>query len=169
MKNENYEIYRNIKDLGSYFSTWDENSLTQLNNELKIRIYEKYILKCLVFQRDGFKCINKDCKHTNSPLTMHHVKFQKNNGKDSIKNCITLCKSCHNGYHRGKNILTFWGATYKIHKIEEINWKVMKKQNKQLRKRLVKEEGISIEISLELLGQLIRFLMTNLDEDVDDD
>jgi len=169
MKNENYEIYKTIKDVNTYFSTWDIETISQLTAELKTRIYEKYVLKCLVLQRDGFKCINQNCKHTGSPLTMHHIKFQKNNGKDSIKNCITLCKSCHNGFHRGKCELTFWGATYKVHKMDEVNWKIIKKKNKILRKKLIREEGINIYISQELLEQLIKFLMVNLEEEIDDD
>jgi hypothetical protein len=160
-----YEIYKTIKNKEEYFNSWDKDNAEMLTNELKDTIYSRYVVKSFVFQRDGFVCKNEVCKKYPSTLTMHHIKFQKNNGKDSVKNCITLCKVCHQGFHRGKNELTFNGATYKVSKIDSINWKVKKKQNRELRKSLRAELMINpIHISQELFEQLMRFLMINFDE-----
>jgi hypothetical protein len=171
-KDNNYELYRQVKTSKDYFDTWDTVTSSQLDDSLKAKIYERYVLKCFVFQRDGFKCINEGCDNPinpDNPLTMHHIKFQKNNGKDSPKNCATICKLCHRGFHRAKIALTFHGATYKVHKDDEINWKIIKKKNKQFRKHLFRDEQLSISISYSLLEQLIKFLMTSYDEDMNDD
>jgi hypothetical protein len=160
-----YEIYKTIKTKEEYFNSWDKDNAAMLTEELKTNIYERYVVKAFVFQRDGFTCKNEVCKKHQSTLTMHHIKFQKNNGKDSVRNCITLCKVCHQGFHRGKNELTFNGATYKVSKNEGINWKVRRKQNRELRKS-IRAELITnpIHISQELFEQLMRFLMINFDE-----
>ena len=160
-----YEIYKTVKSKDEYFNSWDEKNVSMLTEELKTAIYSRYIIKAFVFQRDGFKCQNEGCKHHASELTMHHIKFQKNNGKDSVKNCITLCKVCHNGFHRGKNDLTFNGATYRVSKQEGINWKQLRKKNRELRKNLRAELATNpIHISQELFEQLMRFLMINFEE-----
>jgi len=165
-----YEIYRTVKTRDEYYKTWDQKNFEMLTEELQKNIYDRYIIKCFVFQRDNFQCQNEGCKHTASELTMHHIKFQKNNGKDSVKNCITLCKACHNGFHRGKCDLTFWGATYRVSKPDSVNWKIIRKQNKKLRKELRAELALNpINISAALFEQLMRFLMVNFDEDEDDD
>ena len=167
-----YEIYRIVKTKDEYFGTWEKKNYEMLNDELMKNIYGRYIVKCFVFQRDEFKCKNEGCKHPSSELTMHHIKFQKNDGKDSVKNCITLCKVCHNGFHRGKNELTFNGATYKVSKTASVDWKVQKKANRDLRKNLRAELATNpIHISAALFEQLMRFLMINFDdiENVDED
>jgi len=164
----NYEPYRKVKTQEQYFATWDRGNAEILTGELKKKIYERYIIKCFVFQRDQFKCRNEICKAPASPLTMHHIKFQKNDGKDSVKNCITICKSCHNGFHRAKNELKFDSMTYKIHKTNELNWKLVKKQNKKLRKEIrMNFEGIVI--TTELFEKLMMFLMMSYEGDEDDD
>lgn len=167
-----YEIYKTVKTKDEYFNSWDKKNVGMLTEELKTAIYSRYVVKSFVFQRDGFKCQNVGCKHHTSELTMHHIKFQKNNGKDSVKNCITLCKICHQGFHRGKNELTFNGATYKVSKTDSINWKQVRKENRQLRKTLKTELSINpIQISAALFEQLMRFLNINFDniEDTDED
>lgn len=169
LKDNNYELYRKVRNPENYFATWDRETVSQLDDTLKEKIYERYVLKCFVFQRDNFKCINETCTTPDSPLTMHHIKFQKNNGKDSPRNCATICKSCHKGFHRGKNSLTFNGQTYRVHKVEEINWKVIKKNNKKFRKHLIRDEQLSVTISYSLLEQLIKFLMTSYDSTEEDD
>ena len=100
---------------------------------------------------------------------MHHIKFQKNNGKDSIKNCITICKICHKGFHCGKNKLTFNGAAYQLHKNEKIDWKVIRAANKIKRKE--NKEFCGINISWELFAVLMRFLETDFSsfDDLEDD
>jgi len=165
-----YEIYRTVKTRDEYYKTWDPTNFGMLTEELQKTIYDRYIIKSFVFQRDGFKCQNFGCKHPQSELTMHHIKFQKNNGKDSPRNCITLCKSCHNGFHRGKCDLTFNGATYKVSRPECVNWKIVRKQNKKLRKELRAELALNpIHITAALFEQLMRFLMVNFEEGEEDD
>jgi 5-methylcytosine-specific restriction endonuclease McrA len=160
-----YEIYKIVKTKEEYFGTWDKKNVEMLTPELKENIYSRYVVKAFVFQRDEFKCKNEGCKHHSSELTMHHIKFQKNNGKDSVKNCITLCRVCHNGFHRAKNELTFNGATYKVNKAISINWKEQRKENRKLRKELRAELITNpIHISAALFEQLMRFLMINIDE-----
>lgn len=165
---ENYNIYRAVKTKDQYFNSWEESKVGILTEALKTKIYERYVIKCFVFQRDDFKCRNEECKYLNAPLTLHHIKFQKNNGKDSVKNCITICKTCHNGFHRGKCALTFDEMTYKVNKSEEINWKTVKQKNKSLRKEL-KYEDHKIIITAALFEALMRFLMINFDEDNEED
>ena len=127
-----------------------------MSEDIKEQVYQKYVIKCAVFQRDNFKCQNKYCKTPDSKLTLHHIKFQKNKGKHSLKNGITICKTCHKAYHRGKASLTFNGMTYRIHKEEQINWKKVKERSKEIRK--ANKEYHGIKISWELLRILMRFL-----------
>ena len=81
-KDNNYELYRTIKDPKAYYDTWTSDSLKTLTKNLAEAIYKKYVVKCTVFQRDNFKCQNMLCSNPDSPLTYHHIKFQKNNGQD---------------------------------------------------------------------------------------
>jgi len=164
-QDNNYEIYKTVKSQEEYFNSWDKKNYEMLTDDLKKAIYSRYVVKCFVFQRDGFSCKNENCKSPQSELTMHHIKFQKNNGKDSVKNCVTLCRSCHNRFHRGKDSITFNGMTYQISKSESVNWKVIRKQNKKLRKDLRAELALNpINISTALFEQLMRFLMIDFDQ-----
>ena len=143
---KSYGIYRDKLSYEDYFNQWSETKVEQLTEGLMKEIYEKYLVKCEVFQRDSFGCINLNCRAPNSSLTMHHVKWQKNGGKDSVRNCITLCDSCHKAYHRGKLDIklantkslpkNMRGMTYATHKDDAINWKQVRKENKALRKTL---------------------------------
>ena len=158
-----------------YFQSWDSENYNRLNEDLKNRIYNKYLIKCEVFQRDEFKCLNLECKTADSPLTIHHVKFQKNGGKDSARNCVTLCKSCHQAYHRGKRKIVFptseklpphiSGNTFVLSTDETVDWKKVKSDMKKLRKTFVDERGI--KLSNEQFAFLMRFLemIVDLDDD----
>uniref|UniRef100_A0A6C0EMY9 HNH nuclease domain-containing protein n=1 Tax=viral metagenome TaxID=1070528 RepID=A0A6C0EMY9_9ZZZZ len=157
MTKKNYELYRVIKSQEGYFSTWTNDSLESLTPNLKAEIYARYIVKCSVLQRDEFKCRNENCEYPDSKLTIHHIKFKKNNGEDKMKNCVTICKTCHQAFHRGKGTLTFDNATYQIHKGEEkVNWKKIRAQGKELRKN--KKEFHGIRVSWELICILMKFL-----------
>ena len=155
-----------------FFSDWNPDNLSQMDFDTKNNVYFKYLLKCEVFQRDDFKCQNAGCQFPTSELTLHHIKFLKNNGKDKLKNAVTICKTCHTAYHRGKRDLTFNGMTYRLHKEEgEIDWKVFKKKNRQFRKTLKHIHGY--HISWEMMRILMRFLEKEytelLEEDMYDD
>lgn len=152
-----YEIYKTVRSSEEFNSQW-----TGVNDPQIIEMaYHKYFVKCLVFQRDNFICQNESCKHCKNEveypfLTLHHIKFQKNNGVHKLKNGITICRDAHNRFHRGKGNLTFYGMTYKIHKSFQVDWKKIKKSNRQLRKGLKEFHGVNI--SWELLAELMRFL-----------
>lgn len=146
-----YEVYRNKVGYDEFFSIWEEVKVGQLSKGLKQDIYNKYLVKCEVFNRDNFKCRNIKCKTPECSLTLHHVRWQKNGGKDSARNGLTLCTSCHKGYHRGKKEIVIAdddvlpsnikGHTFKAHKSEVVSWKKLKKSNKELRKTLKHEFG----------------------------
>lgn len=132
------------------------------------QIYQRYVLKCVVFQRDNFKCQNENCKTPNSKITLHHIKFQKNNGKDKPKNGITICDTCHKAFHKGKKVLTFNGHTYRVHKEEnKFDWKQHKSKSKAVRKKAREYHGC--RISLKMLKILMKFLEKDYREFIDDD
>lgn len=168
-----YEIYKKEITKKEYFETWEDYKLKDLTEDLKKAIYEKYLVKKAVFQRDGFKCQNINCKSPEAPLTMHHVRFQKNGGKHTEKNCITLCSECHKGFHRAKISITFpdedylpkkmRGNTFVVDKKNEVNWKKVKKEMRQFRKSLRDQCGL--KISWEQLMILLKFLEYDFEDD----
>lgn len=164
-----YKRYITEASKEEYFRPWKPEILNNISEELKDAIYARYLLKFQMFQRDGFKCQNEECKHPDSPLTLHHIKWQKNGGMDKLKNCITICRSCHNAFHKAKGSLTFWGATYKTHKevAPEMTNKEMRKQSKELRDRYREHHGI--KLSWEMLRILMIFLERNHDQAMMDD
>lgn len=164
-----YEKYRTIVDEVSYFKDYEPENLKNISEDIRKTIYRRYVIKCMVFQRDNFKCKNEGCIAPESPITLHHIKFQKNGGKDSLRNCATICKSCHKAYHCGKRSLTFDGRTYQVHHalFKPINWKEIKKISKQKRNEVKDQHGI--QISWELIYILMRFLELDLDNDLEFD
>lgn len=171
-----YEIYKKKLSVEEYFSIWDDERFKLLTKELAKDIYTKYLVKCDVFQRDNFQCQSINCTNPSEKLTMHHVKFQKNGGENKVKNCVTLCLDCHKRFHSGKYDLTLKnslslpshmrGKTFKLDKGNEINWKAVKKQMKQFRKKLHNESGL--KISWEQVAFLMKWLEIVYDEDLND-
>ena len=53
-----------------------------------------------VFCRDEHKCQCCKGKSKDKILNVHHIESRKTGG-DSPNNLITLCETCHNGYHKG--------------------------------------------------------------------
>lgn len=166
MKDNNYEIYRKKLSKDKFYSNWESEQLDNLEESLINEIYEKYLIKCEVFQRDNFKCRNIECTFPDSPLTLHHVKFKKNGGKDSERNCVTLCKTCHVGFHRAKRRILFpddldlpahiRGRAFANHKEIKIDWKKVKSEMRNLRKTLKSQCGL--RISWEQICMLMDFL-----------
>ena len=156
-----------------YFNRWDDERLETLTDIIRVEIYEKYLIKCDVFQRDGFNCQNKDCKNPSAELTMHHVKWQKNGGVNKARNCVTICNTCHKEFHAGKYPLIMKnnktlpshirGHTFKLDKLNEINWKIVKKQMKQFRKTLHNESGL--RLSWQQVSFLMKWLEMSYKED----
>ena len=154
-----YDKFKTILTQPEYFSDWKPDNLSKISQENQDKIYELYVLRCVVLQRDSFKCQNLDCDSPESKLTIHHIKFRKNNGKDSPRNCITMCRSCHSGFHKGKEPLKFWGHTWQIHKKQDLSPKQLKfigakirKENKHLFK--------GYNISYELLELIMKYLFS---------
>lgn len=169
-----YIVYRKTLKKNEYFKKWDSDSYNKLTDALKEQIYNKYKVKCAVFQRDNFMCTNDICNTPHSELTMHHVRWQKNGGEHKERNCVTLCKTCHKGYHRGKNVLVFAedstvpnhirGHTHKVSDYDEINWKEIKIEMRKFRKSIKHEHGLSLsQDQYKLLMQLFE-LISNYDD-----
>lgn len=53
-----------------------------------------------VFFRDGHKCQGCKGKSKDNRLNVHHIESRRTGG-DAPNNLITLCETCHNGYHKG--------------------------------------------------------------------
>ena len=157
-----YEQFKVIKTYDEFIDSWNPDTLADMNQEQKKDAYDKYVLKCIVFQRDNFTCQNENCAYCkNVPeteLTMHHIKFKKNNGQDKEKNCITVCLPSHRAFHSGREALTFWGMTYKVHQEDTIDWKTVRAEARKIRKEWKQENPKGYYVSWEMLAMLMRFL-----------
>ena len=169
-----YEVFKKIVSLKEYFDSWETDKIKNLNDDLKNSIYEKYKIKCGVFQRDNFTCQHVDCvyckniKHAEN-LTIHHIKFQKNGGKHKERNEVTLCREIHKSYHDGRKELVFpdiktlpthiRGHKFKLTKEEKINWKKRRAEYKLLRKKIKQECNIDLrKVNLETIAILLKWL-----------
>jgi 5-methylcytosine-specific restriction endonuclease McrA len=57
--------------------------------------------KEVVLERDGNRCTVCGTKGSKkNPLTMHHVKYRRNGGTNDPDNLVTLCKTCHELWHK---------------------------------------------------------------------
>ncbi len=54
-----------------------------------------------VLWRDGHKCRNCNGKSKDPVLEVHHIETRKTGG-DSPGNLVTLCRTCHEDYHKGR-------------------------------------------------------------------
>lgn len=146
--------YTKIVGEEEYFSTWERENLEQLTPELRKSIYNKYLTKCNVFQRDGFTCQNEKCKTPDSGVTLHHIKWQKNGGEDKPRNGLTLCVSCHKGFHARKHDIVVKdrkelpahvrGHTIKLHKDMDFNWKAYRETAKKIRRENRQYYGVRV-------------------------
>jgi len=180
-----YELYKTIRKREEFFNDWDKATYETLSVELRDYIYNKYVVKCHVFQRDNFECQNVNCLSPSSPLTMHHIKAKRNKGLDKVRNCLTLCRSCHKRYERAKSPITIKnraelpshirGHTFILHKAKEINWKKLKKKMRILRKEvkirfsdIIKdvegENKVWFKLTWKQIEVLMRFLNMPYDE-----
>jgi len=150
-KDSNYELYKKTLSKKKYFENWDSENYSKLTKELEDSIYEKYLVKCQVMQRDNFSCQSANCLKNNTLLTLHHIKFKHNGGKDSARNCVILCETCHKAYHRGKKALTLLnskslpnhmrGHTFRVTTEERVNWRKVKGDMRKLRKSVKNDFG----------------------------
>ena len=53
-----------------------------------------------ILSRDGYRCQCCKGKSKDPVLEVHHIESRQTGG-DAPNNLVTLCKTCHDGYHRG--------------------------------------------------------------------
>lgn len=156
---------KEIKTQEEYFGEWTKENLEKLdlsNDISREEVYKNYIIKKKVFKRDNYKCQNVLCETPKSKITMHHIKHLRNGGKTSMKNCITICDACHRGFNRFKKDLVLNGMTYRLHKIEEVNIKLLVQIGKKIRKE--NKEFHGIRLTWEQLLILINFITKDYKE-----
>ena len=148
-----------IKTFEEYFNEWDDENLAKIDLSRDISredIYKNYVIKKKVLFRDVYVCQNELCETPDSKITMHHIKHLRNHGKTSMKNCIAICEACHKRFNRFKGDLVFEGMTYRLHKIEEVNMKLVVQEGKLIRK--ANKEFHGVIVSWEWLCILLEFL-----------
>jgi len=101
-QDNNYRAFRKLRTKEEFFNSWEKETMGAISPKDKDRLYQHYTVKCEVLQRDKFQCQNHECEWPDSPLTIHHVKWQKNGGDWITRNCVTACKTCHQGFHKRK-------------------------------------------------------------------
>lgn len=166
-----YEIYKTKLKKEDYFNNWNDESYKSITEDLQEEIYNKYIVKCEIFVRDNFTCQNLNCPFCHNEkeykeLTAHHVKAQRNGGKNTVRNEVTLCRTSHQSYEKAKNPLVFGnfkhlpknlrGHTFRLNKDQIINWKQVRAEMKKFRKTLKNQYGIIV--TWEELSILMKFL-----------
>lgn len=97
-------IYKIIIETGNF----DPHALKNpavLNNKW---LYQKGInygfsnTKAYVLNRDSYTCQYCKNKSKDSRLEVHHIIFRSQGGSDEQDNLVVLCKTCHDGLHKGK-------------------------------------------------------------------
>lgn len=137
--------YRLFKTEEEYFKGWKKMDRDALSDEQRKYIYAKYVAKFKVFNRDGHKCRNLNCRTPERTPTFHHIKFKKNGGKWTERNGVSLCDPCQKGYHNGSLDLRFpnednlppriKGQILRIHQEEDdVIFKVDLSEQKKIRK-----------------------------------
>ena len=149
-----YEAFEHILSKEKFVSKYKPAEVT-LTKDIEDRAYNKYVVKCKVLQRDEFMCQNINCG-SKVELTMHHVKLQKNGGKNTVRNCVTVCDSCHKAFHSAKIVLAFDnhklpphidGHLFRLSENDAVNWKKLKKELKKFRRSLRDEANYCLSTS----------------------
>lgn len=113
MKHELKEYFKPLKTQEEFYSTWEEETIQNMKGlkedgvPVLDRVYNDYCVRWHVFKRDNRKCQVEGCPFPDSPITMHHFKHQANEGKTTVRNCVTVCRAHQNKYHKGSHPLTF--------------------------------------------------------------
>lgn len=166
-----YEIFRETRSREEFFNSWDPENQRDITTEIEDTLYNRYLVKAEVFQRDDFKCQNIECKWPNSKLELHHVKFRKNGGEDKERNCVTLCHACHTAFHRAIRPLVFpnderlpshiRGHTFQLDSEDNDgpDWKQVRAEMRRLRKGL-KMRNACPKISWEKVTILMHWLFS---------
>lgn len=67
--------------------------------------------KAYVLNRDNYTCQHCKGKTKTKKLETHHIIPRSKNGSDEESNLITLCKTCHDNFHKGEIELKKKGKT----------------------------------------------------------
>lgn len=151
-----YIQYKRKKSSDEYFSEFERDKLHNIESKegLKEQIYNEYLQRFDVYNRDNFTCQNKGCKYCHNVkeykhLTIHHVKHRRNGGRYIARNLVLICRPSHDKFNSGKHKLTFDKDStvperFRGHSFiltngveEKIDWK----KNKVLMKDLRREIG----------------------------
>lgn len=163
-----YEKFKTIVSYEEYFSKWTAKSLEEIDEPMQEYIYNKYVVKCIVFQDAGFKCENKKCTTPYSKLTYHHIKHKRNGGKITKENGAAICNCCHGRFNsceddldKDGNIvataeLVIGKITYRLDKPIKEYMKERVMQGRVIRKQAKADHGyvVSYELLLILLDWL---------------
>lgn len=174
-----YEMYKNILNKESYFTNYKSKDYDALTEAIRDKIYDNYIKKSTILNRDEFKCQNVECKTPDSSLTIHHFKHRRNfknkDKADKIRNMITICEDCHTAFNSAKKPLVYSseenipahirGHTQMLNKPEKtFNYKIFKNEMKNFRKQL-KMQGITYtELDWQTILILMKWLAIPWDE-----
>jgi len=100
-----------------------------------------------VFERDNFKCRHCKGKSKSYELHGHHLIHRENGGEDTLENVVTLCKTCHVNYHKGKITLNIRKHKYKGKLDTELS---------------IIRKNFNIENSIETYGFIVKSKRQNL-------
>ena len=162
-----YEIYKNIVSKEAYFKSWDQSKLDTLNADIEDAVYHRYTVKAKVMQRAGFRCQNTECTTPKASLTWHHIKFQKNEGRDSERNTVILCKTCHDKYHQAKLTVKYpkkgvpshvAGHSFRLEAPDKVNAKILRKKMRAFRRSI--RGTYNLEVTDEEFMWLFRYLFS---------
>lgn len=70
--------------------------------------YEEYLktqhwntFRRLVLERDGYRCV---VCNSDKNLHVHHRHYESGRYMESLNDCYTLCKTCHEAFHKRKKV-----------------------------------------------------------------
>lgn len=93
-------MIQSCKKRGGKNHHWYNHSLTDKDREESKNRPERYEFYKKVFDRDNYTCVV--CNKRGGDLNAHHLNsyhWDKDN-RDNIDNGVTLCKTCHNEFHK---------------------------------------------------------------------
>jgi 5-methylcytosine-specific restriction endonuclease McrA len=95
--------------------TFDPHALKNPDVLTNGRLYQQGVnygfanRKAYVLFRDRYTCQNCAGKSGDKRLDVHHIIFRENGGSNDEQNLLVLCKTCHDGVHRGEIALNLTG------------------------------------------------------------
>jgi len=165
--------------LEEYFKGWSKEDVSNLTDLTKEEIYQKYVMKIEVLERDDYTCQNVNCKYCNNvknhpKLTVHHYKAKRNGGANKGRNGVTLCQGSHNALNRGKTVIKYSnnsklpahirGSTQIEDDEPQINWKEVRAKMKVRRKEFRNLFGVPITSNQ--MEILMKFLYKMFEENI---